>query len=51
MRIAAEKDYELQNSDSISPITEDLYEKLQYAVSACGRSRPLRIKIMFEVEG
>lgn len=50
MRIAGEKDYTLRNGDSIVPITDDLHKLLVDAVSACGETRPVKIKIMFDLE-
>ena len=50
MRIATEKDYVLDNGDSVIPITDDIHKLLADAVTACGESRPIRIKIMFDLE-
>lgn len=50
MRVAAEKDYVLDNGDSLASITDNVHGLLNNALAACGEARPVSIKIMFDME-
>lgn len=50
MRVAGEKNYEIDQVDSVSEITDDLTQLLASAVSAFGERRPVRVTIMFNLE-
>ena len=45
-----ENEYELHNSDSLAPITDDFHVRLVKALNVVGEPRPVKIRLMFEME-